>query len=98
MITAKHPSAGICSAAYQPGLLQIVLRRKALACCGQKSGFFDVSENRKCAQVQVVALECLPRIPARKLRRALAGEELGKRTLLCLANSSKEVRWVLPMA
>ena len=49
-----------------------------------------------CAQVQVVALECLPRIPAPKFCRALAGEELGKRTLLCLSNSSKEVRPALP--
>lgn len=44
-----------------------------------------------CVQVQVVALECLPRIPAHKLRKALAGEDLGKRILLCLTNSSKEV-------
>ena len=43
------------------------------------------------AQVQVVALECLPRIPAHKLSGALAGEDLGKRILLCLSNSSKEV-------
>lgn len=40
----------------------------------------------------MVALECLPRLPAHKLRKALAGEELGKRVLLCLSNSSKEVR------
>ena len=52
------------------------IRLKALLCC---------------AQVQVVALECLPRLPAQKLRRALAGDELGKRVLLCLSNSSKEV-------
>lgn len=43
------------------------------------------------AQVQVVALECLPRIPAHKLSTALASEDLGKRILLCLSNSSKEV-------
>ena len=53
---------------------------------------------QKRVQVQVVALECLPRIPARKLRRALAGEELGRRILACLANSSKEVRWAVPVA
>ena len=43
------------------------------------------------AQVQVVALECLPRIPAHKLSAALACKDLGKRILLCLGNSSKEV-------
>ncbi len=57
------------------------IRLKALLCC---------------AQVQVVALECLPRLPAPKLCRALAGDELGKRVLLCLSNSSKEVGQMHP--
>ena len=43
-------------------------------------------------QVQVVALECLPCIPAHMLGKALAGEELAKRISQCLSNSSKEVR------
>ncbi len=43
------------------------------------------------AQVQVVALECLPCIPAHKLSVALGSKDLGKRILLCLSNSSKEV-------
>ena len=45
-----------------------------------------------CEQVQVVALECLPCIPAHMLCKALAGEELAKRIAQCLSNSSKEVR------
>ena len=40
----------------------------------------------------MVALECLPCIPAHMLGRALAGEELAKRIAQCLSNSSKEVR------
>ena len=42
-------------------------------------------------QVQVVALECLPCIPAHMLGKALGGEELAKRIAQCLNNSSKEV-------
>ena len=40
----------------------------------------------------MVALECLPCIPAHMLNKALAGEELAKRIAQCLSNSSKEAR------
>ena len=47
-----------------------------------------------CGQVQVVALECLPCIPAHMLGKALAGEELAKRIAQCFSNSSKEARTI----
>ena len=40
----------------------------------------------------MVALECLPCIPAHMLGKALGGDELVKRIAQCLSNSSKEVR------
>lgn len=52
---------------------------------------FAVRGRRCSLQVQVAALEALPRVPLHRLGAALAEGELGARILPCLHSSSKEV-------
>ena len=94
------PQAAICSAALASGILKLDPQGKlSLPMWGVPAEplILQVVSRRWarlgwCGQVQVVALECLPCIPAHMLSKALAGEELAKRIAQCLSNSSKEVR------